>query len=95
VHELTAEVVGLKGDDDVCAGVGYNDISSKRVIVAKFLVIGTCTFDIVWAEALVGLIDDGKVVAVEMNLGIGERLRVLGWLTAGINDLRNDRRRWR
>jgi len=67
VHEPTAGVVGLEGDDDVCAGVGHNDISSGRVIAAKFLVLGACALDIVWAEFLVGLVDDGKVVAVEMN----------------------------
>jgi hypothetical protein len=95
VHEPTAGVVGLEGNDDVCAGVGQNDISSGRVIAAKVLVSGACTLDIVWAEALVGLVNDGKVVAVEMNLGIGEPLRALGWLTAGMNDLRDGRRRWR
>lgn len=95
VHEPTAGVVGLEGNDDVCAGVGQNDISSGRVIAAKFLVIGACTLDIVWAEALVRLVNDGKVVAVEMNLGIGERLRALGWLIPGMNDLRDGRRRWR
>jgi hypothetical protein len=95
VHEPTAGVVGLEGDDDVCAAVGHDDISSGRVIAVKFLVNGTCTLDIVLVEVLVGLVDDGKVVAVEMNLGIGERLRALGWLTAGMNDLRDGRRRRR
>ena len=95
VHEPTAGVVGLEGDDNVCAGVGHNDISSGRVIAAKFLIIGTCTLDIFWAELLVGLVDDRKVVAVEMNLGIGERLRASGWSTAGMNDLRDGRRRRR
>ena len=92
VHEPTAGVVGLEGDDDVCTGVGHDDISSRRVIADEILVIGTCTLDIIWAEAFVGLVDDGKVVAVEMNLGMGKRLRALGWLTAGMNDLRDGRR---
>lgn len=72
VHKPTARVVGLEGDDDVCARVGHDDISSGRVIATEFLIIGTCTLDIVLAEALVGLVDNGKVVAVEMNLGICE-----------------------
>jgi hypothetical protein len=74
VHEPTAGVVGLEGDDDVCAVVGHDDISSGRVIAAKVRIIGTCTLDVIWVEALVGLVDDGKVVAVEMDLGIGERV---------------------
>ena len=77
VHKPTARVVGLEGDYDVCTGVRHNDISSRRVVADKFLVIGTCTLDIIWAEALVGLVDDGKVVAVKMNLLMGERLRAL------------------
>ena len=93
VQEPTAGVVGLEGDDDICAVVGHDDISSGRVIAAKVRVIGTCTLDVVWVEALVGLVDDGKVVAVEMNLGIGERLRALGWWTAGMKDLRDGRQR--
>ena len=47
VHEPTAGVVGLEGDDDVCAGVGHDDITSGRVIATKILVIGTCVLDIV------------------------------------------------
>ena len=83
VHEPTAGVVGLEGDDDVCKAVGHDDISSSRIIAVKIWVIGTCTLDIIWAEALGGLVDDGKVVAVEMNLGIGERLRALKWILWG------------
>jgi len=47
VHEPTAGVVGLEGDDDVCTGMGHDYISSGRVIAAKFLIIKTCTLDII------------------------------------------------
>ena len=93
VQEPTAGVVGLEGDDGVCAAMGHDYISSGWVIAAPILVIGACTLDSVWGEAFVGLVDDGKVVAVEMNLGIGERLRALGWWTAGMKDLRDGRQR--
>ena len=93
VHEPTTGIVGLKGDDDVCAAMGHDDISSSRVVAAKVLIFRTCTLDVVWAEALIRLVDDGKIMAMEMNLEIGERLRAPRWLTAGMSDLRDGRLR--
>ena len=46
VQEPTAWVVGLEGDDDVCALAGLDDISSRRIIAGEFLIVGTCTLDI-------------------------------------------------
>ena len=77
VHEPTAGVVGLECDNNVCIAVGHDDITSRRIIAGEIFVIGTCTLDSIWAEFLVGLVDDGKVVAVEMDLGIDEWLRAL------------------
>ena len=75
VHEPTAWIVGLEGDDNVSFVEGHDDVSSRRIVAAEIFVIGACTLDIAWAVALVGLVDDGKIMTVEMNLGIGERLR--------------------
>ena len=83
VHEPTAGVVGLECDDDVCIGVGHDYISSGRIIAVKIWVNGTCTIDRAWGEARGRLVDDGKIVAVEMNLVIGERLRALEWTLWG------------
>lgn len=85
VHKPTAGVVGLESDDNVCSGVGHDDISSGRIIAGKFRVFGTCTLDIIGIEFLIGLVHDGEVVAVEMNLRIGELIRSLRSFYAGIS----------
>ena len=72
VHEPAAGIVRLEGNDDICTVVGHDDIPSGRVIAAEAFVIGTCALDIVGAEAFVGLVDDGEVVAMEMDLRIGK-----------------------
>ena len=87
--------LGLEGDDDVCFAVRHDDISSRWVIAAKFLVVRACIRNIALAVFLVRLVDDGKIVAVEMNLAISEWLQALRRLTTEMNDLRDGRQHWR
>jgi hypothetical protein len=72
VHEPTARVVSLKSNDDVCFVAGHDDITSGRVMALEILVLRACALNIVWVKGFIGLVDDGKVVTVEMNLRICE-----------------------
>lgn len=70
VHEPASGVVRLEGNHGVPAGEGHDHIPSGWIIAAEEGVIGTGALDIVGVEFLIGLVDYGKVVAVEMNLWV-------------------------
>jgi hypothetical protein len=62
VHQPSAGVVRLEGDNDEPIGRQQHDVTPGRVVQGQV--------ELVRRVCLVGLLEDGKVVAVEMDLRV-------------------------